>query len=148
MSAMILDGQARFGMALTEFYRQPELVVRVARRGVLIPPIADVATEATPALAFVDPLPDGSVRWIARCPDCLSAGRTGAEYVWLATPLMFCMRCANSDIGGRWRRVAVPPERREIERLLELRRDPETRVWWPGETLGDLEAENARLEVA
>jgi hypothetical protein len=148
MPAAILDGQARFGVSLEAFYRRPELVAQVARRGVLIPPTADVDRAAAPALAHVNPLPDGSVRWIAECPDCRAQGRTSAEYVWLATPLLFCTRCGNRDVGGRWRPVAVPVERAEIERLLLARPDPETRAWVPGETVAALAAENAALGVA
>lgn len=144
---MIVDGRSRFGMDLQSFYRQPDLVTRVARRGILIPPTSDVAGDADPALACVNPLPDGSVRWIAGCPDCRDAGRTSAEYVWLATPLMFCVRCGNAAIGSRWRRVALPDDRAEIERLLLARPDPESRAWHPGETLADLRLQNAVLEL-
>jgi hypothetical protein len=145
MPAHVLDGRAKFGVGLAEFYARPELVARVARRGVLIPPTGAVAADAAPALAYVNPLPDGSVRWIAECPDCRARGRTAAQYVWLATPLLFCTRCGNREIGGRWRPVAVPADRAEIERLLLARPDPETRGWTPGEKTADLRAQNAAL---
>lgn len=147
MTAQILDGAAKFGMDLQTFYRQPELVAAVARRGILIPPTSEVADDAPPALAYVNPLPDGTVRWIAQCPDCQARGRTAAGYVWMSQPLTFCMRCANRSIGGRWRRVTVPANRAEIEGLLMLRPDPETRAWIPGETVEQLQAENATLEI-
>lgn len=147
MPATIADGRARFGVALEEFYRRPELAARIGRRGVLIPPTSDVAREAAPALAYVNPLPDGSARWIADCPDCKAAGVSSAEYVWIDRPLFFCATCGNRDVGGRWRRVVLPAERRDIERLLLARPDPATRVWTPGETLDRLRAENAALAV-
>lgn len=147
MPAMIVDGHAKFGMDLVAFYRQPDLVLRMARRGILIPPTSDIANDAEPALAFVNPLPDGSVRWITACPDCRENGKTSSEYVWLATPLTFCIRCGNEAIGSRWRRVLVPPARAEIERLLLTRPDPMTRTWHPGETLADLQAQNAALGI-
>jgi hypothetical protein len=68
-----------------------------------------------------------------------------AEYVWLATPLFFCTSCGNASIGGRWRPVAVPADRAEIERLLLARPDPATRSWRPGETTDQLAAENVML---
>lgn len=141
MTAQILDGQARFQCSLVEFYRQPLLVVQAARYGIMIPPTSDVDDDAEPAYAYVNALSDGSVRWIANCPDC----DMSAEYVWLATPLMFCMSCCNRALGGRWRRVEVPSDRAEIERLLLARTDPRTRSWTPDETVDDLLAENVTL---
>lgn len=140
--AQIIDGQAKFGMSLVEFYRQDELYVRLARQGIMIPSRNEVAQDADPALAFVDPLFDGSVRWIAECPDCKAAGLSRAEYVWLQTPLMFCLSCGNVAIERRWRPVLVPPNRLEIERLLLARPDPLTRSWRPGETLDALVVDN------
>lgn len=147
MPAQIVDGRAKFGKSLADFYADHDLVTRVARRGVLIPPIATVAEDAAPALAYVNPLPDGSVRWIAECPDCRAAGKTAAEYVWLATPLLFCMRCGNAAIDGRWRRVLIPADREEIERLLLVRPDPGDRAWMPNESLDDLREQNASLGI-
>lgn len=145
MTAQIVDGRAKFGCSLLDFYRQDDIAIRVARRGIFIPPIDAVAEDAPPALAFVDPLPDDSVRWIAVCPDCRAGGRTVAQYVWLETPLLFCARCANAAIGSQWRRVGLPAERLTIERMLLARPDPQVRVWRPGETTDDLAAENVML---
>lgn len=142
---MILDGQRKFGCTLEAFYRQPILVEQVARRGILIPPTSDVDRDAEPALAYVNPLSDGSVRWIAECPACRADGRTRAEYVWISTPLLFCVGCGNAGIGARWRLVTVPRDRTGIERLLLARPDPLTRSWRPGETLEQLAAENVML---
>jgi hypothetical protein len=146
MPSMILDGRARFGVPIADFYRQEKLVLRLARRGILIPPTKDVADGATPALAYVNPLMDGSVRWIANCPSCREEGVTTAEYVWLETPLFFCVRCGNADIGNRWRPVEIPKQRAAIERTLLARPDPETRAWLPGETVQALRQQNAALK--
>ena len=104
---MILDGRAKFNCSLLEFYRRPELAARLARRGVLaIPPLANVAADAAPTVAYVNPLPDGTVRWIADCPDCLADGRAGAEYVWLDHPLLFLIVAAHHH---RFVNDRVPP---------------------------------------
>lgn len=145
MPARVMDGRAKFGCSLQDFYRKDDLAVQIARRGILVPPTSDVARDAAPALAYVNPLPDGSVRWIADCPACLAHGRTVAQYVWLDQPILFCTRCANAALEGRWRPVIVPAERQDIERLLLVRPDPEQRAWAPGETLADLRAENTTL---
>jgi hypothetical protein len=141
----ILDGQAAFGMTLEQFYGQPEIILLVMRRGVMVPPITDVDEHAAPALAYINPLTNGRVRWIAECPYCKSFGRTRAEYVWMSTPLLFCTACANRAIGSYWRPVALPAERDAIERLLLARPDPLTRAWAPGETLEQMTAENVVL---
>ena len=140
MPSTIADGRAKFGCSITDFYRRDQVALRIARRGILVPPISEVAVEAEPALARVNPL-DGVARWIADCPDC----RGGAEYVWLGTPLLFCASCGNREIGGRWRPVRIPAERAEIERLLLARPDGDQRAWEPGETLDQLRAENGLI---
>ena len=141
---MIVDGRAKFGCSLEDFYRQPIMVTHVARLGILIPPLASVATDAAPALARID-VDDGQPRWIADCPDCAARGRSRAEYVWVAAPFMFCTACGNRAIGGKWRRVDLPPDRATIEALLMARPDPETRWWSPGETIEQLQNENVQL---
>jgi hypothetical protein len=150
--ARVLDGQARFGCSLLEFYRQPALVSDVARRtGILVPPLSAVDRAAPPALGRVDPY-DGSPRWIANCPDC----RVSAEYVWLAHLLFFCANCGNRSLAGAWRTVLVPADREAIEALL-LARPPlleidgrlvDPRGWLPGETIEQLQAENELLGVS
>jgi hypothetical protein len=142
---VIADGRARFGCSLEEFYHQPILVTHVARLGILIPPLADLDGAAPPAVARID-VDDGRARWIADCPDCLAAGRSRAEYVWLASPFLFCTACGNREVGGRWRRVDLPDDRATIERLLLARPDPETRWWTPGETVEQLQTENVMLQ--
>jgi hypothetical protein len=142
---VILDGLARTGLTLAKFHAQREIIEAVAQYGVALPPPTDVDPEAPPAYAEVNPLDHPPVaRWIARCPDCPG----GTSYVWIAGPhVMFCLACVNRAIGSRWRPVVAPPERLEIERLLSLRPRSENRVWWPGETLEQLRAENAELGI-
>jgi hypothetical protein len=71
--------------------------------------------------------------WIADCVICKSALR-----IPFGTPFFDCWDCG-SRIEVRW-----PSEemRAGIERFLGLRPDPNTRNWWPGETLIDLMDEN------
>jgi hypothetical protein len=136
----ILDGRMKFGCDIDTFYKKPEIAAMLARRGVLRPPLPeDIATHAAPAVAFVEPY-QGVARWIARCPDC-----TGAEYVWADTPRFLCAQCANRGIGHLWRRVEMPADRRRIERMLNARADPETRVWYPHENADQLAVENVML---
>lgn len=131
MTSQVVDGRAKFGCAIDAFYRKPDIAAMLARRGLLMPPDpADVATEAPPALARINPL-YGVARWIVDCPDC----RVGVEYVWLDAPRMLCSNCANKLIGGRWRAVKIPHNRKAIERALLERPDPDSRSWAPGETL-------------
>lgn len=113
----------------------------------LLPPITEVATEAPPAVAWVD-----HGRWLAACPDpnCRAPGPTGApgiEYVQPGEPF-FCCACANVGVGHRWRLVGWPRNRAEIERLLAARPYPHQRTWLPGEPVERLEHENAAIAAA
>jgi hypothetical protein len=140
---VIADGRQKFGCGIDDFYRKPDIAVMLARRGVLtLPAATDIATEAPPALARVNPL-YGVARWIADCPDC----RVGVEYVWLDAPRFMCCNCGNRLIGGRWRTVKIPRDRKAIERELSARDDPETRIWTPGESLRRVRAENETLGI-
>lgn len=147
MSApVIADGKARTGQTLATFHARTDVLEQAARAGAAIPPPSDVASDAAPAYAEVNPLdPVESVaRWIARCPDCPG----GASYVWIDGPhVMFCLACVNRAIGHRWRTVVLPAERAEIERLLAARPRSAQRVWVPGVTLAQLGAENAAIGV-
>lgn len=137
---MIIDGRQKFGCSVDDFYTKPEIAAMLARRGLLKPPEpSDIAEDAPAAVAHVEPY-QGVARWIAKCPDC-----SGAEYVWLADPRFLCAQCANRGIGHRWRRVEIPADRRQIERMLLARPDPETRVWQPEESVEQLAAENVML---
>lgn len=137
---MIFDGRAYFGLKL-EHWRVGQtaegravngLAQIAARKGLPAPPPLDRVADA-------DPLPARVMHgwWIVDCP-C-----NGADFVWLDRPLQWCGSCGNAQLGGRWRRVAVPENRREIEKALLARPDPATRNWFPHETVEDLRAENA-----
>lgn len=142
---MILDGRARFGCSLAEFYRRHEIAQAVARLGIMLPPVTDVDTAAPPAYAYVNPLApvEQVARWIADCPDC----RAGSSYVWIEGPhVMFCLSCGNAGTGHRWRPVEVPADRAAIERLLSVRPVAQT-AWRPGESLDRLRDENALIGV-
>jgi len=144
MPVTVLDGLSKHRKLLLEFYTF-DMAEALLRRGLTLPPLSEVNTQAPPAIAYVNPLPNGTTRWIAECPDCEAAGLTRAEYVWIETPLFFCCHCGNRAIGGSWRNVELPAERLEIEALLLARPDPSTRAWGPHMTLDDLRAENAQL---
>jgi hypothetical protein len=144
---MILDGLAVFGRTLEE-WRTDDRPHRRGGRQAGLAYIADMAGHAPPPpLSEVvddEPLPARVYRgqWIVDCT-C-----NGAAYVWLDVPLTWCACCGNRYCGGRWRRVALPPERAAIERMLLLRPDAANRNWQPGETVADLVAENAAHGVA
>jgi hypothetical protein len=89
-------------------------------------------------------------RWVAHCatPSC-----AGAERVWPGgkvqhrdkIPLPFgvtaagVLHCANC---GRTSSVEFPVDRKQINKILGRRPVPETRNWFPGETVEDLNVEN------
>lgn len=139
----IVDGRTRFGCSLEAFYQQHDIVQAAANMGILVPPVGKPDPSDPPALARVNPLmPLGAgVRWVCRCPDCPG----GVAYVWLDHPIMYCLSCGNRAIGGRWRRVELPPAPDAIVALLVLRPDPRTWVWEPGESVEKLRAENEML---
>jgi hypothetical protein len=140
MPPSIVDGRARFGCSLAEFYQRHEIAQALARLGVMLKIPIEVDADAPPAYAYVNPLdPVESVaRWIADCPRC----RAGAAYVWLEGPLlMICVAC------GVTSPVVVPAERATIEALLLARPNSAQRAWMPGESLDRLRAENQLLGV-
>lgn len=79
-------------------------------------------------------------RWLWECPICR------ATYMAAGTARGYCVNCWNA--GEPLFALAFPADRDEIEHLLELRPDPGTRNWRPGETLVDLEGENVEHGVA
>lgn len=127
---IILDGNRHFGMSL-ERYRRTVMIPKAQRLGVTVPPLDQVA-DAEPVPALVN-----HNRWGVVCPDC-----GGACFVWLDAPLMLCECCWNGAVGYLWRRVELPEEAIEIERVLRERRLPHNRNWRPDETVADLEDEN------
>lgn len=81
--------------------------------------------------------------WVVRCPFC-----AGSQVVDLGEPF-YCVDCCMQANAGLPMEIFVPTERREIERLLLMRPDPNTRNWLFGETVENLQAENLEhgLEV-
>lgn len=143
---MIVDGKIRTGQTLEAFYSRPEILQQAARQGVAIPPLSHLDNDAPPALAQVNPLDpfERVARWIALCPDCPG----GSAYVWLDGPLiMWCLACCNEGISHQWRRVLLPPNRLEIEALLNARPLSSLRAWVPDETIDDLREQNEHLGV-
>jgi len=76
-------------------------------------------------------------RWIVRCPAC-----SGAEEADPGEPIFYCLSCGNDENGGHVMQVVFPDDRAAIEAAL-LRREMGNRNWAPGESLSDLEMENA-----
>jgi hypothetical protein len=78
-------------------------------------------------------------RWVADCP---SEGCGGAlELAQLASFL--CPACLNAGSGHQWQPVRWPPEQPDIEAVLGVRPLLSNRNWRPGESIADLERENA-----
>lgn len=88
---------------------------------------------STPAVAGMVYARANHGRWIADCPRpyCRSAAQ-------LATweQVFFCLDC-HIEAAVIW-----PPSTEDIEQVLNMRPDPATRNWEPGEDLVDLLAEN------
>jgi hypothetical protein len=80
-------------------------------------------------------------RWIAECPDCC-----GAQLASLNDRRFMCNNCGNAMLGGLWRPLVWPKNHAEIDALLDARPNVENRNWNPGETIGDLRAEEPRPE--
>lgn len=139
----IVDGRRRFRCSLAEFYGRQDIAELAARGGILIPRVADVASDAPPALAFVNPLAplEPIARWICRCPDCPG----GAAYVWLDCPIMFCVVCGNRAIAGRFRPVTLPADPGAIEALLLERPAVESMAWEAWESLDAIKNGTALL---
>jgi len=126
----IRDGKVNFnGQTLEEVTAW--LYAGIAKRyGVTVPPLSEMAGVA-PIPAIVN-----HGRWLVACPDC-----AGAEFVWPETPQMMCCNCWNAKVGGKWRPVALPKDRAEIEAVLVRRVLPQERNW-TAETVAELKAEN------
>ena len=78
-------------------------------------------------------------RWIVLCG---SATCKGAERVW-EEGLVMCASCWNGYAGHQLVRTSFPRSRRRIEEQLDVR-PLENRNWLLGETVADLEIENAQ----
>lgn len=75
-------------------------------------------------------------RWIAQC-EC-----GGAEVVDPDLPNFYCFSCFNVFNEGYARTVDFPHYHAAIDKVLSLRDDPFTKNWIPGETIGELRAQN------
>lgn len=136
---MVLDGRAAADASLMPA-AHPRAYLLAFYPEAQVAPIDRVDALATPLVARVN---HGT--WIAPCP-CAAPGlpRPGM-IVFKDTPIAWCLRCENAEVGGAWRPVVLPPpdEVAAIEALLSARPDLATRNWEPGETVADLAAENA-----
>ena len=77
-------------------------------------------------------------RWVVDCDDEWCGG---AEQVQLADELTACSNCR------RFIEIVWPPNPGELLAVLVRRPVPQTRNWYPGETVSDLEAENEQYGV-
>lgn len=133
----VVDARTYFGVGLEAFTEggglgnRGNLRQRALRDGVKLLPMTEIAP-GDPLPARVD-----HNRWIVDCPDC-----NGAQNVWLETLVTMCPACWNQAVGGKWRRVAVPANYREIEAALMARPLAMNRHWRPGEAVKDLHIEN------
>ena len=134
-----VDGKRNFGQTLRQYAAPSGFLGQVGqRRRTEIPapdpPFVDQAGDPLPASIHRD-------NWVVACP---TEGCGDVSFVWLDEPLYMCANCFNEEVGGRWRRVQVPPagEREQIEAVLGQRVLPQQRNWDPAETVGELEAQN------
>jgi len=72
-------------------------------------------------------------RWLAICPRCPNAIMLSRDAL-----LFLCDNC-----GEGWLDVTWPLNREEIEATLQPRENEVNRNWIPGETVADLQIENA-----
>ena len=83
-------------------------------------------------------------RWMVECPDCFTAVLIDEDDL-----LFYCPGCGTDD---QWKRVTMPSERDEIERLLLLRpgwrENSPNRNWLPHETVEDLRQQNIQNGVS
>lgn len=77
-------------------------------------------------------------RWIVLCP--AECGQ--AVVASIANPFFICANCGSYENGQRWYHVRFPIEHVLIGEILCKRRD-QNRNWKPGETVFDLQNQNA-----
>jgi hypothetical protein len=129
---ILSDGRDQFGAGLETVVRtHPGFLLAQQAGGFAPPPLDDVA-DAPSVAAYIN-----HGRLVVDCPDC-----NGAEMVWPETALMLCHSCGNRAVGGKWRRVVLPPRLADIEGTLGERPDARTRNWHPGESVADLRREH------
>jgi hypothetical protein len=102
-------------------------------KNVALPATSDVAgsNQAVAGFIYQDHI-------VAGCPDC-----GDVSIVWLEDLLYMCPDCWNATAGGRFRQVKIPRNLTAIYAVLALRIFPRNRNWLPGETVKQLEKENA-----
>lgn len=90
-----------------------------------------------------DPIPAIIARnnWAVVCPYCNDA------FLYEPGFDFFCRTCLMQGNDGQAQPVAMPANRVALETTLELRPNPFTRNWIPGETVEDLRNENARRGI-
>lgn len=76
-------------------------------------------------------------RWVVDCPSCSSA-----QYGCKTDHRFMCVECHNVTANGLWRPVIWPKNHEQIEKAL-AHRATANHHWRPGETIAQLEAENA-----
>ena len=105
------------------------------RRDFAVEPVGLPADENVlgEVLAFVN-----HGRWMVECEVCVTAVLVDPNDL-----LFYCPGCATN---GSWKRIVMPDERPEIERLLLLRPgwqgNAPNRNWLPSETVQDVIADN------
>lgn len=109
-----------------EIYRQMVIIPEMRAHHL---PITEELFVCKPLIAYVN-----HGRWIIKC-EC-----GGAEKAWEEN-LFMCQSCWNSGHQHKLRLAVFPKNRVAIEQLL-LVRPLVNRNWLPGETLGQLKAEN------
>lgn len=122
---MLLDASTRGRKTPSpeQWWRLAKVVTIARTRGFRLAPPTAVDPTAIPAPARVN-----WGAWVADCPnpDC-----GGAEDIWLAYPIFFCMTCGNSMAGGVWIPVALPEDPNLVDLKLSLRPRIEDRNWEP-----------------
>lgn len=121
---MIITGNDYFRMTW-EAYKLTEIVPKMGRQG-----LGQFGVDLTYELkAYIN-----HGRWCVRC-EC-----GGSEYAW-EEGFFMCQSCFNATHGHQYGIVEFPPERKFLEKLLEMRPKP-NRNWFIYETVTDLMAEN------
>ena len=120
----MITGNLEFGMPW-EAYRRLRVIPAMAKR--LLPQSGVLNGPPLKARVNVG-------RWVVDC-ECNGAELAFDEGVFM------CQSCFNAKHGHKYRQVIFPKNRPAIERVLLQRPEP-NRNWRPGETVGQLTAEN------
>lgn len=83
-------------------------------------------------------------QWVVKCPwSGVAHAGLGLEDGDLNSPLFMCCSCWNQLVGGKVIEAEYPADWQVIEALLVKRPDGRNRGWIAGQTVADLQAENA-----